>query len=558
MAAGTFDYIVVGAGSAGCVLAERLSAAGASVLVLEAGPWDRGWKIHMPAALTYNLMNDRYNWCYRTEPQAHLDGRRLYWPRGRVVGGSSALNAMVYVRGHALDYDRWAFDEGAAGWSYAEVLPYFRRAESRSVGGDAYRGGDGPLKVWAAGMANPLFAAFIEAGVQAGYGRTEDMNGHRQEGFGRMDMTVHRGMRWSAARAYLRPALRRPWLTVATGALATRLLVEGGRAVGVDYVENHRPKRAYAEAEVILAGGAINSPQLLLLSGIGPADELKHAGVRPVHDLPGVGRNLQDHLELYVQHACREPVTLMPAMRPHNMAVIGARWFLDRSGPGASSHLEAGAFIRSRPGVRHPDIQFHFLPALIDDHGRAPATFHAFQCHVGPMRPASRGRLRLRSDDPRSHPLIEPDLLSEERDRQEMRACVRLAREIIAQRAFDRFRGPEIRPGAAVDSDDGIDAFVRAKSDSAYHPCGTCRMGEGEEAVVDPRCRVRGIEKLRVVDASIMPSEPSGNLNAPTIMLAEKASDMILGLPPLAATPVPVWEAPDWRNRQREAAALSG
>ncbi|HMR33714.1 MAG TPA: choline dehydrogenase [Geminicoccaceae bacterium] len=555
MAAARFDYIVVGAGSAGCVLACRLSAAGAAVLVLEAGPWDRGWKIHMPAALTYNLMDDRYNWYYRTEPQARLDGRRLYWPRGRVVGGSSALNAMVYVRGHALDYDRWAFDEGAAGWSYAEVLPYFRRAESRSTGGDLYRGGDGPLKVWAADMANPLFRAFVEAGVQAGYGRTADMNGYRQEGFGRMDMTVHRGMRWSAARAYLRPALRRPWLTVVTGALAARVLVERGRAVGVDYVENHKPKRAYAEAEVILAGGAINSPQLLLLSGIGPADELKAADVAPVHDLPGVGHNLQDHLELYVQYACREPVTLMPAMRPHNMAVIGARWLLDRSGPGASSHLEAGAFIRSRPGVRHPDIQFHFLPALIDDHGRSPAKYHAFQCHVGPMRPASRGRLRLRSADPAGHPLIEPELLSEERDRREMRDCVRLAREIIAQPAFDRYRGDEIRPGPALQSDDAIDAFVRAKADSAYHPCGTCRMGQGEDAVVDPQCRVRGIEGLRVVDASVMPSEPSGNLNAPTIMLAEKASDMILDRPPLAATPVPVWEAPDWQTHQREATA---
>ncbi len=550
-----FDFIVVGAGSAGCVLANRLSAAGARVLVLEAGPWDRGWKIHMPAALTYNLMNDRYNWYYRTEPQAGLDGRRLYWPRGRVVGGSSALNAMVYVRGHPLDYDRWAA-EGAQGWSYAEVLPYFRRAESRSVGGDAYRGDAGPLKVWAAEAANPLFDAFVAAGVEAGYGRTEDMNGFRQEGFGRMDMTVHRGMRWSAARAYLRPALRRPNLTVVTGALATRILVENGRAVGVDYVENHTSKRALA-GEVVLAGGAINSPQLLLLSGIGPADELRQAGVTPLHDLQGVGRNLQDHLELYVQYACRRPVTLMPAMRPHRMALIGLRWFSNRTGPGASSHLEAGAFIRSAAGIRHPDIQYHFLPALIDDHGRSPATFHAFQTHVGPMRPASRGFLRLRSADPRRHPIIEPRLLSEERDRAEMRACVRLTREIIAQPAFDGFRGEEIKPGRSTDSDAEIDAFVRAKAESAYHPCGTCRMGGDDMAVVDPQCRVRGLQSLRVVDASIMPSEPSGNLNAPTIMLAEKASDMILGLPPLRQEAVPVWEPADWRHRQREGASAA-
>jgi choline dehydrogenase len=537
----SYDYIIVGAGSAGCVLANRLSAeSGVSVLLLEAGPRDRGWKIHMPAALTYNLCNDRYNWAYETEPQPHMDGRRMYWPRGRVLGGSSSLNAMVYVRGHALDYDRWA-GNGLPQWSYAHVLPYFKRAETCERGGDAYRGDSGPLNVSRGTMGNPLFAAFLAAGQQAGYPFTPDMNGFQQEGFGPMDMTIHRGRRWSAASAYLRPARSRPNLEIATEALATRLLIEKERATGVEFRQHGRLLQAQARREVVLAGGAINSPQLLLLSGIGPADEIRRHGIAVVHDLPGVGRNLQDHLELYVQHACTQPITLyLTEQWPHRVR-IGLEWFLFKTGLGASAHLEAGAFIRRDASIAHPDLQYHFLPSLVNDHGRKPIGRHGFQAHVGPMRSTSRGYLRLRSADPAAHPEIQPFYLATEQDRLEMRDAVKLTREIFAQAAFDPYRGEEIQPSVDVRSDAEIDAFVRAKSDSAYHPCGTCRMGLDEDAVVDGELRVRGIEGLRVVDASIMPSVVSGNLNAPTIMIAEKAADMILGRMPLDPLDVPVY-----------------
>ena len=547
-----YDYIIVGAGSAGCVLAARLSEeADKKVLLLEAGPKDRTWTIHMPAALTFNLMHDKYNWYYTTEPQARLNNRQLYWPRGRVLGGSSSLNAMCYVRGHAHDYDRWA-REGAAGWSYAEVLPYFRKAENFNEGkGDAYRGDKGPLRVTTGPAANPLYSAFVEAGRQAGYPVTSDQNGFQQEGFGKMDMTIHKGRRWSTAVGYLRPALKRKNLTVETGAFTTRVLLEKGRAVGVEYTQGGQIKQVRASREVILAGGAINSPQLMMLSGIGRADELKAAGVTPLHDLPGVGQNLQDHLELWVQRVCKEPITLYSIMKGLPMVMAGVRWFLNQTGPCATAHLEAGAFIRSRVGIEHPDIQYHFLPAVVTNHGRDPGTQHAFQVHVGTMREKSRGWLKLKSADPKTHPIIEPNYLAEPDDLADLRACVRLTREVFEQQAFARYAGPELLPGKDCTSDADIDAYVRQYAETAYHPSGTCKMGLDPMAVVDPEARVRGLEGLRVVDASIMPSITSGNLNAPTIMIGEKAADMILGKKPLPPSNAPVWTNPNWQTSQR-------
>jgi choline dehydrogenase len=551
----SFDYIVVGAGSAGCVLAHRLSEdPDARVLLLEAGPLDHpwAWQLHMPAALAYPLKNRRYNWGYWSEPEPYMDGRRIYCPRGRVLGGSSSINGMAYVRGHARDYDRWA-ESGLRGWDYAHVLPYFKRAEARAHGGDEYRGDDGPLHVRAGACRNPLYGAFIEAGRQAGYPLTADMNGYQQEGFGPMDMTVRAGRRWSTARAYLDPARRRPNLTVRTGALTQRVRFEGTRAVGVDYTRRRRELTVRAEREVILAGGAINSPQLLMLSGVGDGYHLGAHGLPVVAHLPGVGENLQDHLEIYVQHACTRPISLYDTQKPWNKLRIGLEWILLKRGPGATSHFEAGAFIRSRPGVEHPDLQYHFLPIAMNYDGSDPQQTHGFQAHVGPMRPTSVGRVRLRSADPHEPPSILFNYMATESDRQEMRAAVRLTRELYAQRAFDPYLGPELAPGPEVATDAEIDAFVRARAESAYHPCGTCKMGPKTDpsAVVDGACCVHGVDALRVVDASVMPSIVSGNLNAPTIMLAEKAADLIRGREPLPPLDVPVHIAPDWETAQR-------
>jgi choline dehydrogenase len=549
----TFDYVIVGAGSAGCVLADRLTEDGRDrVLLIEYGGSDRSIWIQMPSALSIPMNMERYDWRYFTEPEPNLNGRRLHTPRGKVLGGSSSINGMVYVRGNPLDFERWQ-EEGAGGWGYANVLPYFRRAEAYAGGGDEYRGADGQLATTRGERANPLHAAWLEAGRQAGYPFTADMNGFQQEGFGDMDMTVAGGRRCSAANAYLRPAMRRPNLAVRTHALATRILFEGRRAVGVRYQRGAQQHDVRVRREVIVSAGAINSPQLLKLSGVGPAEELAALGIEMVHERPGVGENLQDHLEFYFQVASREPVTLYGHTSRWGRAMIGLRWLLAHDGLGASNHFETGGFIRSSAGVRYPDIQFHFLPLAVSYDGSALAREHGFQAHVGPMRSQSHGWVRLRSAQPRDPPRILFNYLSRPEDWVQMRACVRLTREIFAQPAFDRYRGREISPGDEVQGDAEIDAFIRVRTESAFHPCGTCRMGASSNplAVVDPQTRVIGLEALRIVDSSIMPSITTGNLNAPTIMLAEKAADEIRGRAPLPRIPAPYYLAPGWQHAQR-------
>ncbi|HWZ64894.1 MAG TPA: choline dehydrogenase [Steroidobacteraceae bacterium] len=548
----TVDYVIVGAGSAGCVLADRLSEDGRDqVLLLEFGGSDRSIWIQMPSALSIPMNRPRYDWGYHTESEPQLDGRHLHTPRGKVLGGSSSINGMVYVRGNPLDFERWQ-EEGASGWGYAEVLPYFRRAESRAGGGDEYRGSDGPLATRRGLLTNPLHAAWLEAGRQAGYPFTADLNGFQQEGFSYFDMTVGAGRRCSTANAYLKPALRRRNLGVRTEVLATRVLFEGRRAVGLHYRRGGELHEVRVRREVLLCAGSINSPQLLKLSGVGPRAELARHGISVVHDLPGVGENLQDHLEFYFQMACLQPITLYSQMRPWRQALIGLRWLLRHDGLGATNHFETGGFIRSRAGVRYPDIQFHFLPMAVSYDGSSLAREHGFQAHVGPMRSRSKGWVRLKSAEPLERPSIFFNYLSQPDDWTEMRACVRLTREIFAQPAFEPYRGREIQPGAAVESDAQIDAFVRAKVESAYHPCGTCRMGQASNplAVVDPQGRVIGLQGLRVVDSSIMPSITTGNLNAPTIMLAEKLADQIRERSLPRAT-LGFYVAPGWESAQR-------
>ncbi|MCA3555925.1 choline dehydrogenase [Aestuariivirga sp.] len=548
-----FDFVIVGAGSAGCAMAYRLSEDGRnSVCVLEYGGSDRGPFIQMPSALSYPMNMKLYNWGFESDPEPGLGGRRLATPRGKVVGGSSSINGMVYVRGHARDFDSWE-EMGARGWGFRHVLPYFKRQESCPDGEDGWRGIKGPLHVRRGPRNNPLYQAFVEAGREAGYPVTEDYNGRQQEGFGPMEMTIHNGIRWSAANAYLKPALKRGNVRLITRALAHRVILEGKRAAGVEYDVGGQKQEVRARREVIIAASAINSPKLLQMSGIGAPDVLKAAGVGVAHALPGVGENLHDHLEIYFQIRSREPVTLHSKLNWFSKGLIGAEWLLFKTGLGATNHFETCGFIRSAAGVEYPDIQYHFLPAAMRYDGTAAFPGHGFQVHVGPMRAKSRGFVRVRSRQAREAPRILFNYLTHPDDLPEWRRAVRLTRELFRQPAMRRFAAEEIQPGPAVNADDEIDAFIREHCESAYHPCGTCRMGAADDpmAVVDPECRVIGIEGLRVADSSIMPRVTNGNLNGPTIMIGEKASDHILGRQPLAPSNQEPWINPDWKVSQR-------
>jgi choline dehydrogenase len=536
------DFVIVGGGSAGSALADRLSADESnSVLVLEAGRPDYPWDvfIHMPAALTFPIGSRFYDWRYESEPEPHMHGRRIYHARGKVLGGSSSINGMIFQRGNPLDYERWAADPGMSTWDYAHCLPYFKRMENclAEPGGD-FRGGAGPLVLERGPATNPLFAAFFAAAQQAGYPLTDDVNGYRQEGFAPFDRNVHRGRRLSAARAYLRPAMSRPNLTVRTRAMVTRILFDGTRATGVEYRHLGRTRRVSA-GEVVLCGGAINSPQLLQLSGIGNAAELRALGVDVVADVPGVGENLQDHLEVYIQYACRQPVSVAPALKLWRRPFIGAQWLFLRGGPGATNHFEGGGFVRGNDDVDYPNLMFHFLPIAIRYDGSAPAGGHGYQVHIGPMYSDARGSVKITSTDPAAHPALRFNYLSTEQDRREWVEAVGVARRILNQPALDEYNGGELSPGPGVRTAEQILEWVARDGETALHPSCTCRMGTDDMSVVDPETmRVHGVAGLRVVDASVMRYVTNGNIYAPVMMIAEKSADLILGNTPLAPEPV--------------------
>ena len=548
-----FDFIIIGSGSAGSAMAYRLSEDGKNtVLVLEFGGSDRGPFIQMPSALSYPMNMNTYNWGFETEPEPHLGGRRLATPRGKVMGGSSSINGMVYVRGHARDFDAWE-EMGAKGWGHRHVLPYFKRLENSHGGEEGWRGTDGPMHVKRGRRLNPLYQAFVDAGREAGYPVTPDYNGYQQEGFGPMEMTVHHGFRWSAANAYLRPAMRRPNVRLVTRAYVHRVILEGKRATGVEYEVGGEVTTAKARREVVIAASSINSPKILQLSGIGAPEVLKAAGLPVNHVLPGVGENLHDHLEIYFQMESKRPVTLYSSLNLYSKAMIGLEWLSFKTGLGTTNHFEACGFIRSKAGIEYPDIEYHFLPAAMRYDGKVAFKGHGFQVHVGPMRSKSRGHVRVRSSDPKAPPKILFNYMSHADDWEEFRACIRLTRELFQQPAMLKYAGREIQPGSAVQSDTEIDAFIRQHCESAYHPCGSCKMGSAKDvtAVVDHECRVIGIDGLRVADSSIIPQVTNGNLNAPTLMIGEKASDHILGRDPLPASNQEPWINPAWKVSQR-------